>query len=257
MSDWRPPAELPDLHSVKPPGSANRSVGHVDIETRSVIDLEEVGAARYAADPTTEVLCIAYALDDEPIRVWRPGNPIPSEFANAPMWAAHNANFERQIFTHILAPRQGFPTIPIEAWRCTLAMALAAALPGNLKRLGEALKLEHRKADDEIMRKMCKPRRPRKGEDPNGVYWHDSPELRAELELYCCDDVACEREAYGRLPPLSEAEQALWAFDQQINDYGFYTDGALIEAACHAAEMGNEAAEFRDLPGSTRAKSSS
>jgi hypothetical protein len=41
------------------------------------------------------------------------------------------------------------------------------------------------------------------------IYWHDSPEMREELELYCCDDTACEREAYRVLPPLSEAEQGI------------------------------------------------
>jgi DNA polymerase len=229
--------------------AAKPGTGHVDIETRSVVDLEEVGAARYAADPTTEVLCLAYALDDGPIKIWRPGEAVPSEFADAIIWVAHNANFERQIFKHILGPRHGFPIAPIERWRCTMAMALAAALPANLKRLGAALDLKHRKADDAIMRKMCRPRKPKKGEDLNGIHWHDSPELRKELELYCCDDGACEREAYHVLPALSETEQALWVLDQTVNDRGFFTDGALIEAACAAAEMDDEIAEFRRLTG--------
>jgi len=34
-----------------------------DIETRSAINLELADAWRYASDPTTEVLCVGYAVD--------------------------------------------------------------------------------------------------------------------------------------------------------------------------------------------------
>jgi hypothetical protein len=70
-----------------------------DIETRSTLNLKEVGAWRYAADPTTEVLCVAYAVDDGAVQIWTPGQPIPEEFTTAardPDWlaVAHNDQFE-------------------------------------------------------------------------------------------------------------------------------------------------------------------
>ena len=49
--------------------TANRPEQHVlhrDYETRSVLSLKAVGAHRYAAHPRTEVLCCAYAVDDNP-----------------------------------------------------------------------------------------------------------------------------------------------------------------------------------------------
>ena len=51
-----------------------------DIETRSTLDLADTGAWRYAADPTTEVLCVAYAVDDGAVNIWTPGQAIPEEF---------------------------------------------------------------------------------------------------------------------------------------------------------------------------------
>ena len=42
-----------------------RSILHIDFETRSVIDLKEVGVHEYAAHPTTDLWCAAYAFDDE------------------------------------------------------------------------------------------------------------------------------------------------------------------------------------------------
>ena len=41
---------------------------HRDYETRGVLALSKVGAHRYAADPRTEVLCCAYAVDNGPVQ---------------------------------------------------------------------------------------------------------------------------------------------------------------------------------------------
>src|SRR5262245_38642609 len=81
-----------------------------DIETRSAVDLRRVGAWCYASDPSTQVLCIGYAIDDGPVRIWLPGDPVPEAFIEAarnPNWllVAHNDQFERTISQHILEQR--------------------------------------------------------------------------------------------------------------------------------------------------------
>lgn len=43
---------------------------HLDFETFSLADLKSVGAARYAFDPSTEILCAAMALNDEEPDLW-------------------------------------------------------------------------------------------------------------------------------------------------------------------------------------------
>src|SRR5262245_15210078 len=84
-----------------------------DIETRSTVDLEAAGAWRYAADPTTEILCIGFAFDAAEPQIWIPGEPIPEEFITATTVVAHNFQFERAIATRILTPRYGWPEIPL------------------------------------------------------------------------------------------------------------------------------------------------
>jgi hypothetical protein len=89
-------------------------VVHRDFETRSRAILKVVGAHRYAADPGTEVICAAFALDQGPVQLWLPGDPVPPEFVEAarnPSWivAAHNDAFETAIERYILAPRFGWP----------------------------------------------------------------------------------------------------------------------------------------------------
>jgi DNA polymerase len=127
--------------------------------------------------------------------------------------------------------------VPIERHRCTLAQSHACALPGKLEKVAEVLGLPHQKdkAGERLMRDMAKPRKPRKGEDPNGVYWHDEPEKIARLGQYCMRDVEVERALHHRLPQLSDAEQALWVLDAAINARGFYTDAALLDAAARIA----------------------
>jgi DNA polymerase len=227
-----------------------------DIETRSTVSLEDAGAWRYAADATTEVLCIGFAVDDSDVQIWTPGQPIPDEFIAAvsdPTWCivAHNFAFERAIATRILQPRFNWPEIPLAQQRCSMSLALANALPAALDNAARALKLDYHKDGEGylLMRRMARPRRPRKNEDPAGIYWVDGPELRERLHLYCKRDIETERALYRRLPPLSPIEQRLWELDAVINARGFYTDLALTKAACAIArtEQVNINAEIRAL----------
>ncbi len=54
----------------------------VDFETRSRYDLKVGGVYNYAQDASTEVLCMSYAFDDEPVRTWLPIHPFPEGVAN-------------------------------------------------------------------------------------------------------------------------------------------------------------------------------
>jgi DNA polymerase bacteriophage-type len=242
------PHALPELAAARDPNAAH--ILHHDFETRSHVNLKATGAYRYAADPTTEVTCCAYAVDSEPTQLWTPGDPVPSEFIEAaanPNWTAvaHNDAFERAIAQHVLGPRHGFPTIPIERRRCSMAATLAAALPGKLERVGEALSLPFQK-DKEGAKLMLRMSRPL----PGGG-WIDDPASRERLYLYCRRDVEAERALFRALPPLTDAEQALWALDSKINERGFHTDGALLDAADRVVTAAEDAlqAEFRGLTG--------
>ena len=45
---------------------------HRDFETRSRITLKTAGLHKYSTDSSTEVLCVAYAVDHEPVQLWTP-----------------------------------------------------------------------------------------------------------------------------------------------------------------------------------------
>jgi DNA polymerase bacteriophage-type len=153
-----------------------------DYETRSVAPIKIVGAWRYATDSSTDVLCCAYAVDDGPVKLWVPSDPIPQEFIDAAqnpsfLVSAFNDNFERLIEAHVLGPRYDWPLVPIDRHRCSQAAALSLALPASLEKVALALGLEQQKdnAGRLNMLAMSRPRKARIGEDPSKIYWHDDP----------------------------------------------------------------------------------
>ena len=203
-----------------------------DIETRSVVSLETAGASRYASDPTTEILCVGYAIDDNDPKIWLLGDPIPPEIETATHVVAHNFQFERAILTHKLEPL-GWPRIPLERQRCSMTLCLVNALPGALDNAATALGIPLQKDREgyKLMRKMSRPLPRRKGDPPDFIRWHDNAKDRKRLQEYCKRDVELERLVYRALPPLSPSEQALFVLDAVINQRGFHVDVELARAA--------------------------
>lgn len=220
------------------------SIITIDFETRSPVDLRKTSAWVYAENPATSILCIAWKKDNDPARVLTRFDRMPSQLMSAIvdeecLFEAHNAEFERAIWHHILHKRHGWPDVPIRRWRCSAAKAAAFALPRSLGDAGDALALDIQKDKEghALMLKMCKPRAPRKKEreqDPCWAsrlfWWEDGTDLERLYE-YCKQDVESEAALSDRLRPLSEYEQTVWELDQTINTRGVCIDTGTVRAA--------------------------
>jgi len=224
---------------------------HLDVESYSAIDLTVVGAHVYFAHPTTDLWCAAYAFDNEEPLTWQPGDPCPEEIEahvrEGGIITAWNAAFERLACAHLLGPKYGWPQPSDRQFRCTMTESFAMNLPGKLDLAGRVLGLKMQKdeAGSRLMKQMCKPRKPRKGEivpegtptykndkgHPLPLLWHDSPEKRAILTEYCAQDVRTEAEAGEKLMRLKQSELQLYFLDMKINDRGVYLDKKLLESA--------------------------
>lgn len=207
------------------------SVCYLDFETRSGADLKDVGAHLHLTHPWAGIWCIGYAFDDEPVTSVRPedaGLFLYRVMEECPTFIAHNAQFEWQVWGTILV-RYGFPALPIDRFRCTMAAGYAMALPGSLDHLSAALGIAEGKdqAGGRLAVQMAKPR-----DVVSGVpVWWDTPEKRARLEAYCRQDVVVEREVWKRLRPLPETEQRLWCLDAAINERGIFVDAPAAKTA--------------------------
>ena len=200
----------------------------LDFETRSRCDLPSRGVYNYVQDASTEVLCMAYAVDDGEVATWLPGQPFPDIAGHQIM--AHNAAFERLVFWYVLCPTLGIPEPPLERFTCTAAQARANCLPGSLEDVGRAvsskMKKDHR--GSALIRLLSVPRK-------DGTF-NDDPALMAEFFAYCEQDVRAMREISKAMRPLSDDELADYHANERINDRGVLVDTDLCRAAIGYAE---------------------
>lgn len=198
----------------------------LDFETRSKANIKKVGAFKYAHDPSTRILCLAYKIDNQKTKLWIPGDPDPDDLIEAlpeHHIEAHNSLFERLIWKAILEPQHHIKAPSVRQWTCSAAKAAALALPRSLDGVSQALDLIHKKdmAGHRIMLKMSKPRKPSKH---NKAIWFDDPEDYKKLYSYCMQDVKTEKAVSNQLRPLTPIESKIWRIDQNINTRGVACD---------------------------------
>ncbi len=202
----------------------------IDFETYSEANLKKVGAWKYSEHPSTDIICMSWAINDGPVQVYDPSYPLPVD-----LWfaiedpnttvEAHGSMFERAIWQNVGVPRYGFRDIQPRQWRCTMAACAYKAIPLKLEHGAEVLKLEHQKDMDghRVMLRMSKP-------DRHGERDEDFDRLQVTYG-YCAGDVETEREMSGVVGQLPPQELALWSLDQEMNERGIQIDLAGVQSA--------------------------
>ena len=187
----------------------------IDFETKSACDLKTAGVYNYAQHGSTEVLCMAYAIDDGEVQLWTEG-PLP-DFAGHQI-RAHNAAFERLIFWYVLQL-----DYPLDQFFCTAAQARANCAPGSLEDAGRfagaSMRKDHR--GGHLVRQCCLP--------PYNTA------LLPELYEYCKQDVRAMRAISKGMRSLSDDELMDYHINERINDRGVLVDVALAQSAIRYA----------------------
>jgi DNA polymerase bacteriophage-type len=237
---------------------------YLDFETRSHLDLEVVGLDNYARHPSTEVLMLAYAIDDGPVEIWEPRlGPMPKKLSDDlrnPFYTkvAWYAAFERAIFKHVLKI-----DTPLEHWRDPSISAKMLSMPGKLEKVCGIMGLPPELAKDpegeRLIDFFCKPGGFGGDVTLFGVTktwfwdWSTNPKEWEAFKKYCIRDVIAEREIDKKMAifPLPESEQKGWILDQQINERGLPVDMALVNGALEisAWEKASLSLELKSLTG--------
>jgi DNA polymerase len=187
----------------------------IDFETRSTIDLRQVGVYRYAEDPDTDVWW--HGVQD---RRWacpylEGGEPYPFEGITPPPLFRLDAGFERTIWNKImhavrLAPRAAGVVDD------TAAAAAYLALPRALEKSAKVLSGRDGQKDMAGPRLCLQMARPRRMVNGSPVWWHDKAKLEA-LYAYCKQDVVVESAIREKVwPGFPEFEQNVWRLDQKM-----------------------------------------
>lgn len=172
---------------------------YLDFETKSKAAIS-VGPTAYAQDPTTQVLCAAWAIDDGPIQHWTPAESQPKEWRQEGLTlVAHNIEFECNILHHTL----DF-TLCFEKLSDTAARAAAYGWPRSLEDIG--LYIGHRKMKINFRTATL-----------------------SQLMEYCANDVHVLRKIDKLIPELSETEHRVWLATLYMNSLGIPVDREAAE----------------------------
>lgn len=209
----------------------------LDFESKSVADLPKVGADNYTRHPSTDALCVGFAVGDQPVDLL-----VPCDYEFAPFLdfvrqggivKAWNIPFEIAMWNNVMVRRYGWPILRPEQCVCLMAQSYAMAMPGKLENAAPAFGIDHRKdmAGNRVMLQLSQPREIL----PNGtvVWWTEKefPEKYRALYDYCKMDVQVEREISKRAVALNPAEQKTWQLDYAINNRGIQIDRPAVVAA--------------------------
>lgn len=206
-------------------------VVYLDTETRSDIDIRKSNVYRYVESPTFSVLMMAYARDDEPVRVETDPDEIKRLFlgwvAAGDKLAAFNAAFDRVVLSRF----SGLPSYhEPEYWVDPAVWAAEAGFPRALGNLAKALGTEMKdSAGTALINWFCKPLKDGSYRQPG-----DHPEKWADFVSYCATDVEAMRAAMKVLPAPTRTEQELWVTSERINDRGLVIDTELAQAGVEA-----------------------
>ncbi|MEE1209557.1 MAG: hypothetical protein U0K60_05900, partial [Parafannyhessea umbonata] len=224
----------------------------VDIETTSACDLPSCGAEKYAEDPTTKILCIAWADadSDSEVKLWHcaSGESITGAFIellHADLLIAHNAAFERAVLSEAYGPFS-----PSQLWADSAMLCGAAGRPHHLRDACYSLCMPDNLEKDARGKRLLN-----MFSIQSSKLYIGGPEANleafAELCEYCRQDVRAERAVWRALAPrfYDSLLRRQWEMDCAVNDAGIPIDvdeirGAKAiyeylqeEAECAAAEL--------------------
>lgn len=229
-----------------------------DFETRSRLDVTDVGQHRYAEDESTEPLCFAYRLKGtSKTKQWVPGMTAPQDLidhvnAGYPI-EAHGAGFERAIWKEKMLPIYGWP-MP-KYWIDTMATCAYRSIPLGLDDVGNVLDLDVKKDPEgrALIRALCQPQKQpkvpvpkytKKGELTTASQkalqkyadwreWNEDFGLYQKLYDYNIRDTDAEVDLGDTIGDLPQAEYSTWVLDQKINNRGVYLDKEAVESALY------------------------
>ena len=219
----------------------------LDLETFN--GSKDISAGTYAYAETAEILLVAYAHHEEPVRLWdlTTGAAAPVDLLDAlrdprTLICAHNAQFDRAILREVLTPLLGVPGHAADParWTCTMVKAMTHGFPRSLDQLGRILGLPADAAKigegKKLIHRFCKPAP--SNHKAQRYDRHSRPEEWARFCDYARRDIDAMRAIDARLPDWNfrDAETALYRLDQRINDRGVLIDGELVAAGAAAAD---------------------
>jgi DNA polymerase bacteriophage-type len=212
----------------------------------SACNLDNRGIHNYVMDPSTKLICAAWAINKEPAQLWIPGQPLPKDFTNhirrGRRVAAHNAVTERLLTNFVGRRLYGMPFMSIEQMMCTMVRCGHTALPLSLEMAAKVLNLPVQK-DMEGAKALRIIMKPITVDNITGVVTFATPQSHpkefAAVYKYCKTDLDTMRAVTRHTRPLSKFERKVYVIDQRINDRGIELDMVNVRVMKRLAKKEN------------------
>ena len=220
---------------------------YIDLETFGSVNIKKAGAFKYVENPDFEIILLAYAWNDEPVRCIEPlklredldrlahdrhykrkYSDMDEELQDViaglldpnTVKVAHNSAFERAALAKSLRH-----DLPPEEWEDTMVLAAMNGLPMSLDAAGAALQLQDQKIKEGtlLINYFCKPCKPTVA---NGGRTRNLPEHAPDkwerFVGYCVRDVEVARTIDRKLSryTVTDEERKVWALVAGINARG-------------------------------------
>src|SRR5262245_29336210 len=219
----------------------------LDFESAGALDLKAAGTFRYATEPSTRAIVLAYAIGNAPALTWHADGAI-LDWNNAPddlraafdrgaTFAAWNASFDSAVWNYATL---GFPFLMPERVIDPMIQAAVSNLPTDLESASRALGGAGKQKDGkDLIQLFC----------VEGAKPSEHPAEWQQFLAYARRDVETMRDVYRRTRPLPHEEwRQYWAFEH-INRRGVAIDipfvrNAAALAAVDAGVIGRRLAEL-------------
>lgn len=201
----------------------------IDFETYSAVDIKEAGGMAYASDDSTQIICLAWAFDEEEPSLWTVSSgPLPERVVKhvkeGGKVVAFNATFDWRIWNKVGARDFNWPSISLSQVADAQALCAGYQLPQNLADAGAALEIPMPKdaAGKAYVKACCIPNKNGEQPFPTG----STTASFQGLFRYCLRDVVAMQQIVYKLPrqELIPQEQKIWELTVEMNSAGLPVD---------------------------------
>lgn len=226
----------------------------IDFETRSEVDITEVGAKGYAQHPSTEIMMVSFSSDQEEVTNWNPFTGRKSilllfkklvrrvqKSKRKFVIRAQNDAFEYYIWKYVATRQFGWPELPRELFYDSMAVGCINGLPSALEKAGIATEGNQQKDKQgtSLINFFSKPSRAK------GETFKDPLIYREKFDnfiSYCDDDVRTQISVcdFGNL--MTARQHQIFLLTEYMNIRGIPIDRDMCRGAVKLAEMYKERA---------------
>lgn len=222
----------------------------IDFETKSLLDITQVGTYKYATHESTQIHITGFSFDENTIdsfnsavlqrrKLRKFNRTVRKLLARGYKLRAFNSMFEFLIWNHVGVKQFGFPELQLDQCYCVMAESCASGYPAALSNAAKALGLLDQKHDEgtRLINFFSKPNKEGSFNNPLD-HWDKFLQFIA----YCEQDVRVQIGISKRLRKLDDYQYSAFLLTETMNLRGLPIDRKMVNGAIKLNVLAKEQA---------------